>query len=116
MPVIPVTAGNVAYPENAAALAVTVYTASTPAGDTIDIGSGTVVVCVRNSHATLPYTFTINGEILNGRDATITKSLTAGQECVLGPFEGPGWATSAGLLSVASENAAILWGPVRLRR
>lgn len=107
--------GPTAYPVIDAAIPVATMTASTPAGDLIDVSGGRVLLIVRNSHATLPYTFTINGEPgADGRDVTITKSLTAGQIAVFGPVNGPGWATAAGRLSVASENAAILYGVIDL--
>ena len=115
MAALTVTTGMVAYPGVAADLPVVTMTASTPAGDTINIAGGKTIVIAHNSDAATPYDITILGEPINGRDVSITKELTAGQICVMGPFEGPGWATSAGLLALTSENAAIKYGAVRLR-
>ena len=110
-------AGPIKNPTVAGDVPVVTMTASTPAGDLIDVSGGNVLLIIRNSHAANPYTVTINGEPgAEGRDASITKSLTAGQIAVFGPIPGPGWATGAGRISVASEDASILYGVVDLHR
>lgn len=110
-------AGPIKNPTVAGDIPVVTMTASTPAGDLVDISGGNVVLIVRNSDASNPYTVTINGEPgAEGRDVSITKSLAAGEIAIFGPAVGPGWMTAAGRLSVASENAAILYGVIDLHR
>ncbi|MGE3510705.1 MAG: hypothetical protein AB7N65_17670 [Vicinamibacterales bacterium] len=110
-------AGPTRHPTAAAGVPVVTMTASTPAGDLIDVSGGNVLIIVQNTDAAVAYDVTINGEAgAEGRDVTITKELTAGQIAVFGPVVGPGWMTAAGRLSVASENAAIKYGVIDLHR
>ena len=113
MAVIPVTTGPTPYPTAAKEFT---WTASTPAGDTVNI-SGDVILLIYNSSADTPYDYTINGEPDEmGRDVTITAELGFGEYAIFGPIPAPGWRTASGLLSIASENAAILYAAIALQR
>lgn len=109
-------AGPVAYPADATAIPVVTMTAGTvtgSGGDLVDITGNTVLI-FHNSDAAVAYDFIINGELINGRDISITKELTAGQIALVGPFPGPGWSTAAGKLSISVENAAVKVGVIEL--
>ena len=113
-------AGPTLYPAAHAAIPVVTWTAGTvtgDGGDLIDVSGGNVLVLVRNTDDTNPYTFTVTGVANSkGRTIAITKTLTAGQVAAFGPVPGPGWSTSAGKLTVSVEHADVEWAVLDLNR
>lgn len=105
--------GPVAYP---AALIPLVFSASTPAGDTVKL-TGHEILLVRNSGAT-PRTVTITSQPdPYGRVKHITaQSIAAGVTAIFGPIRKDGWADSTGALNLASEHAEITYAVVTLHK
>lgn len=111
MPVIPKTTGPTPY---AAAAVEFLWTASTPAGDTVAL-TGREILLVWNSGAT-PRTFTVNSQPdPYGREADIVaQSLAAGEFAVLGPIPLTGWANSTKQLELLSSHAEIKYAVITL--
>lgn len=81
--------------------------------------SGGEFLLAQNTHATNPYTFTVNStrDTAKNRAGDITAfSLGAGEIAIVGPFTRDGWEQSgadAGKIFLEAENAAIKFAWIR---
>ena len=101
---------------NPAAGVTVAFAAATPADDESFLLEGNDLLIARNTHATDPFTVTINS-VANaaGRVRDITaESIAAGAYKMYGPFTSrDGWAQAGGVLHFEASDAAIEFAVIK---